>query len=48
MTVKYVCKTCGCNVGLWHHGWKHQRGWRTKKQACDKPVPVEVKQPSKG
>ena len=40
MTTKYVCFKCGCNVGLWFYGWKHQTSWKSKKSCGQTPIPV--------
>lgn len=41
MPSKYVCARCGCSVGWWYFGWKHQTGgYRAPKTCGGKPVPV--------
>jgi len=48
---KLICRHCGCNVGLWFHGWKHQTaGWRAPRKSCGRKLTtadiIEVPQES--
>lgn len=36
-----MCARCGCNVGWWWHGWKHQRGWHSPPSCERAPLPVD-------
>ena len=33
-----VCRHCGCKVGLWFYGWKHQTGGGKSKQTCGRKL----------
>lgn len=45
MAKRYVCAECGNPVGIWHFGWKHQRGGNSLRPSCGRrPRPVEVEE----